>query len=597
MKKITLFISIFSFILGVSQNLITNGDFENGITGWSGNQGVIGNIVTSGGNSYFSFNVVAPANPWDANLSYVLPLGPEGTNYKLKFDAWSNAARTLIAGIGLNQDPWTNTVSTVNLTSTSQTFELTFVANINNPSSRIIFDMGNVAGLVNIDNVSLEVVVAPTPALPLIQNFEDPTTYTALTGFGGAAATIVTDPATGEANGNVLRGTQGPGGEVFQGIEFVLTTKKVKLTSNKTMQVDVFASQAFNILAKVELGGAAPNSANGQAYTTPGQWQTLTFNFAVPMDNQQVANGEYEKIIFFGNWNATNTGFNSPVVEMMYYIDNIRAEEGVLTPPPADPTVAAPNPPARPAADVKSIFSDAYTPISEIGYTGEDNTFNNSWCGAVTTLIQIEGNNTHKVTGLGCEGVTFLDGRFDATEMTNFHIDIFTNSETLDKSFNVKFSNWNGGNGEANAIEFSFNNSNFLPAVNPGTWLSLDIPLANFLPINGANRNDIVQFVITSDLGIVYYDNLYLHKNTLSSATNELSQFSMYPNPANDVLNIKANGVIESISVFNIVGQKVLTVTPNENFSRFDVNQLPTGVYVVKSIIEGVESSAKFIKK
>ena len=35
-----------------------------------------------------------------------------------------------------------------------------------------------------------------------------------------------------------MSGTQGPGGDVWQGIEFVQTAKKAKLTTNKTMTVD-----------------------------------------------------------------------------------------------------------------------------------------------------------------------------------------------------------------------------------------------------------------------------------------------------------------------------------------------------------------------
>ncbi|MEY4938239.1 MAG: hypothetical protein RIS64_4600, partial [Bacteroidota bacterium] len=97
---------------------------------------------------------------------------------------------------------------------------------------------------------------------------------------------------------------------------------------------------------------------------------------------------------------------------------------------------------------------------------------------------------------------------------THFHMDIWTDTPTVDKSFNIKFSNWAGGAGEANAIEYSTTNANFLTNPNPGTWISLDIPLTSFLPINGSDRSDLVQFVISSDLGTVYYDNLYLHKNT-----------------------------------------------------------------------------------
>jgi hypothetical protein len=319
MKKITLLFTLLFSIFGFSQNLITNGDFENGSAGWSGNAL---NVVTENGNSYSSANVTVAGNAYDVNLSYVTPMLTTGTNYRLTFTAWSDRSRTLVVGLGLNEGPWTNVTETVNLTATSQTFVLDFTTNFASANSRIIFDMGAAVGFVGIDNVSL------IKLLPLIQNFETPVTYTSAAAFEGANFSIVADPATGGTNGQVFSGIQASGGQPWQGIEFVQTAKKAKLTTNKTMTVDVYCSQAFNILAKVDQGGVGvAASATGQAYTTPGQWQTLTFNFATPMDNTAVANGEYAKIIFFGNWNSTNNGFNSPITPLTFYIDNIRSEE------------------------------------------------------------------------------------------------------------------------------------------------------------------------------------------------------------------------------------------------------------------------------
>lgn len=265
------------------------------------------------------------------------------------------------------------------------------------------------------------------------------------------------------------------------------------------------------------------------------------------------------------------------------------------------PGSAAPTPPTRPVADVKSIFSDAYTPISVIGYLSggpnDDNTYNTSWCPGNTALVQVSGNNTNKITNLGCEGVAFLAGRFDATTFTYFHMDIYTDTPTLDKSFNVKFSNWNGGAGEANAIEYSVNNSNFLTNPNPGTWISLDIPLASFSGINGSSRNDLAQFVISSDLGTVYYDNLYLHKNTLGTSGFEASRVKLYPNPASNVLNIESALSIEKVAVYNLLGQEVIAQNPNSSNFALDITNLQLGVYIVKTTIGGNVSSTKFIKE
>lgn len=285
---------------------------------------------------------------------------------------------------------------------------------------------------------------------------------------------------------------------------------------------------------------------------------------------------------------------------------------GSCPPCVAAPTTAAPTPPNRPAADVKSIFSDAYTPIATLNYAGvdgqpsNDNTFNTSWCPGTTTLIQVAGNNTNKITGLGCEGISFLSGRFNATGFTRFHIDIWTPTATQDRVFSFKFSNWNNTTGETNAYEYTATNANVLTSGSQGTWISIDIPLSTptFNCINTPPGNacpsvsDFAQFVITSDLGTVYYDNLYLHKNTVLGVTSfEASKIKMYPNPASTILTIDAEVAIEKVAVYNLLGQEVISQTPNSEVVTLNVANLQVGVYVVKTTVDGNVSSARFIKE
>lgn len=172
---------------------------------------------------------------------------------------------------------------------------------------------------------------------------------------------------------------------------------------------------------------------------------------------------------------------------------------------------------------------------------------------------------------------------------------------TLDKSFNVKFSNWNGGTAEDSAIEFSFRNASTppLPNPNPGTWISYDIPLSSFtVAAKNANRNDLVQFVISSDLGTVFYDNLYLHKNTtLSTEKFETSSVKMYPNPVNNTLTIEANSEIQRVSVYNILGQEVMNASPKRSSVTLQTSDLQKGVYMVTTEIDGNLSTSKVVKE
>ncbi len=132
--------------------LLINGDFENGATPWIGNAL---NVQTEGGNSFNFADVQTAGDAFAVNLSQVVAI-TQGTNYILTFDASSDQTRTMLAGIGLNEAPFTNTAPEVNLTMDTQTFTLQLsAADFGGANSRVLFDMGAAVGTVVIDNVSL----------------------------------------------------------------------------------------------------------------------------------------------------------------------------------------------------------------------------------------------------------------------------------------------------------------------------------------------------------------------------------------------------------------------------------------------------------
>jgi len=148
MNKISLLFILLITSIGLSQELITNGNFETGDeTGWIGNAA---NVVTENNNSYNSANVEAAGNAWDVSLSQVVSI-TNGETYTLRFDAWLDTNRTIIAGIGLNEAPWTSVNETITLSTTSQSYILTLTANFGLENSRVVFDMVAATGFVGID--------------------------------------------------------------------------------------------------------------------------------------------------------------------------------------------------------------------------------------------------------------------------------------------------------------------------------------------------------------------------------------------------------------------------------------------------------------
>jgi hypothetical protein len=137
--------------------LLSNGDFQNGSNSWivGVDDNVPASVTTASGNTYYSVNVANAGNPWEVNLSQKTEI-LNGNTYTLTFDAWSNVNRSIIAGIGLSGDPWSNDVKTVDITSSRSTFSVTVSANgWGAANARVLFDLGAQAGNVNIDNVSL----------------------------------------------------------------------------------------------------------------------------------------------------------------------------------------------------------------------------------------------------------------------------------------------------------------------------------------------------------------------------------------------------------------------------------------------------------
>ena len=83
---------------------------------------------------------------------------------------------------------------------------------------------------------------------------------------------------------------------------------------------------------------------------------------------------------------------------------------------------------------------------------------------------------------------------------------------------------------------------------------------------------------------------------SLSNSTFNNENFSYYPNPVVDILNLKYNENISSASVFNLLGQQVLSKSINQNETLLDLSSLPTGTYLVKLSVDNLVKTIKINK-
>lgn len=166
----------------------------------------------------------------------------------------------------------------------------------------------------------------------------------------------------------------------------------------------------------------------------------------------------------------------------------------------AQPTTNAPTPPTRNAANVISIYSDAYSSLS-----GTD--FNPNWSQsgfATASEINISGNNIRKYANINYQGVQFASP-INVSSMTNLHLDIWTSDCTAFDVFLIS----------PGPVEQAV-------TVTPTAsgWKSIDIPLASYTT---PAKNNLIQFkFVSTPFGgpTVYLDNIYFWTNaTLPTIT------------------------------------------------------------------------------
>ncbi|WP_081663216.1 zinc-dependent metalloprotease [Flavobacterium subsaxonicum] len=72
---------------------------------------------------------------------------------------------------------------------------------------------------------------------------------------------------------------------------------------------------------------------------------------------------------------------------------------------------------------------------------------------------------------------------------------------------------------------------------------------------------------------------------------------TMAPNPANSLVTLSAQSEIESVTLYNMLGQVVLTKTVNATQSDLDVSGLSAGTYVVHASAQGKTAVLKLVKQ
>ncbi|MGB3607946.1 T9SS type A sorting domain-containing protein [Psychroserpens sp.] len=423
--------------------------------------------------------------------------------------------------------------------------------------------------------LSLLVVTAGfSQSLPL--DFEDPLDDN-FGAFNGATVGVVTDPT--DAANQVLELVSN--GVDFDGAALNLGTYiDLSDDSNNTMTLRFWAPDATTRTHLLKLEGAGPPEAATELYfdTTVSGWQTITLDFGA---NLSV---DYSILVLFADAGPSNTATGT------YYIDDITGTNGADVPVDPIPAEAAPIPNV-PDGEVYSIFNDTngFTTVFPVAYDFGTNF-------GVPDLDPSAAVNTAYKFNFGVAGWGQGEGGPDDVSAYD----------------NVTFQYWAGpmvvgfdfvliGNVGGTVTEHVYKIGVNEPVVNE-TWNLVQIPMSFFTGI-GFDDTALFQWKVSplnnsvDNDGIVYLDNILLTQNVLS--VNEVSEFSfkVFPNPTLNNWNVESNSIISAITVYDILGKKVSTSSPNSSTAEISTTNLKTGLYFAKIESDSGSKTVKLIKE
>ncbi|MDJ0814508.1 MAG: hypothetical protein QNJ23_12345, partial [Woeseiaceae bacterium] len=374
--------------------------------------------------------------------------------------------------------------------------------------------------------------VPPEPPVP--PGFCDPINFEPLcpepgfANFAGGFMTVVDVAGLPEAiaAGNdslgVGRMTKAdPGnGEAFGGSRIFV--EPFAFTAGDSFTAKIYSSRPVRVL--LEPGPVGGQSQGLGVEITHGGtgWEEMTFS---PLP---APSGQYDGVVLIFDNGVLGDLANNPD-DWTFFVDDITVVGGGGGPGPGPgsaPDTSAPTP-TQDAANVISLYSDAYTDVATTWPTPWSEPNN------TTSDVTIDGGLVKEHLTINFVGVEF---QVDATSMTHLHVDIWTPDADSLLLRVVDFGGDGFGGGNDTSGEVTLDNAS-TPALVQGSWVSVDIPLADLQAAGLASLADLNQIVFdpTADGSTVYVDNLYFYNDVGGGGT---APTVSAPTPTQDAANV-----------------------------------------------------------
>ncbi|MBT8336095.1 MAG: Ig-like domain-containing protein, partial [Gemmatimonadetes bacterium] len=167
---------------------------------------------------------------------------------------------------------------------------------------------------------------------------------------------------------------------------------------------------------RTEVGGSAQVAGTRATYTFDGRDVTVGASasyFTYASSDPGVATVDEMGVI---------TVVSQGIATITAALNGVQAEGAVEVRTALPPQGPAPTP-TQDAANVISLFSDAYDDVAV-------DTWRTSWSNATLEDVTIGGNATKKYTNLGFAGIETVSQQIDISEMTHISMDFYTPDET-----------------------------------------------------------------------------------------------------------------------------------------------------------------------
>ncbi len=545
------------------------------------------------------FTALQSGNPWAGCESmHGADIGPfvlDATNSIIKIMVW----KSVISDVGIKlaaPTGWAQPDIKVANTLVNQWEELTFnFSGVPNPPSSegaydqiIIFPDFNLNGrtqdnIVYFDNITFNqaggagnepATAAPTPT-------RNPADVISL--FSNAYNNVPVDTWRTPWSAAVLEDItiQGNATKKYSQLDFVgieTVANQLDVTDMTHFHIDVWSAD-FTLLGVklVDFGadgafGGGDDVEHQVNFNAPAQGQWVSLDIPLSDFTGLTTKEHIAQYILVGQPTGTTT----------IYVDNVYFFTGNVA---TEPATAAPTP-TRDPAKVISLFSDAYNNVPV-------DTWRTPWSAAVLDDITIQSNPTKKYSQLDFVGIETVATPLDVTGMTLFHLDVWSADFTL---FGVKLVDFgaDGAFGGGDDVEHQVN----FNAPAQGQWLSLDIPLSDFIGLT--TKEHIAQYILVGQptgTTTVYVDNVYFFNNTGVSTNNPAANqddIKAFPNPVRLGEQVQLSVVAAQVEVFDLAGKLISSAQNTSVIPAAGMNQ--GGVYVVKiRLLDGAIQMKKLV--